>query len=79
MAFSGWAQKSTRSLEQADLDTNLGGYRTDITEDQLRRSGVSRNHDWDWKDRPARVPQISAGFHFSAVSGRTGTRQLQRR
>ena len=79
MAFSGWAQKSTRSLEQADPDTNLGGYRTDITEDQLRRSGVLSQPRLDWNDRPARVPQISAGFHFSAVSGRTGTRQLQRR
>jgi hypothetical protein len=33
-------------------DTNLGGYRTDITEDQLRGAPeFSRDPGWDWSDR----------------------------
>jgi hypothetical protein len=33
-------------------DTNLGGYRTDITEDQLRGApAFTRDRSWDWSDR----------------------------
>jgi PRC-barrel domain len=33
-------------------DTSLGGYRTDITEDQLRRApAFTRDRSWDWSDR----------------------------
>src|SRR5215216_4643587 len=33
-------------------DTELGGYRTDITEDQLRSApAFSRDRDYDWSDR----------------------------
>ena len=33
-------------------DTNLGGYRTDITEQQLRGAPTfTRDRDWDWSDR----------------------------
>jgi len=33
-------------------DTSLGGYRTDITEDQLRNApAFSRDRDYDWGDR----------------------------
>jgi hypothetical protein len=33
-------------------DTSLGGYRTDITEDQLRGApAFSRDRNWDWSDR----------------------------
>ena len=33
-------------------DTNLGGYRTDITEQQLRAAPTfTRASDWDWSDR----------------------------
>jgi sporulation protein YlmC with PRC-barrel domain len=33
-------------------DTSLGGYRTDITEDQLKRSpAFSRDSEYDWSDR----------------------------
>ena len=33
-------------------DTSLGGYRTDITEDQLRRvPAFTRDRSWDWSDR----------------------------
>jgi hypothetical protein len=33
-------------------DTNLGGYRTDITEQQLRGAPTfTRDSDWDWSDR----------------------------
>ena len=33
-------------------DTNLGGYRTDITEQRLRGAPTfTRDSDWDWSDR----------------------------
>ena len=33
-------------------DTSLGGYRTDITEDQLRGApAFTRDASWDWSDR----------------------------
>ena len=33
-------------------DTNLGGYRVGITEDQLKGAPkYDRNTDWDWSDR----------------------------
>jgi hypothetical protein len=33
-------------------DTSLGGYRTDITEQQLRGAPTfTRDRDWDWSDR----------------------------
>ena len=35
-----------------DYDTSLGGYRVDITEDQLKGAPkFNRNTDWDWSDR----------------------------
>jgi hypothetical protein len=35
-----------------DYDTSLGGYRTDITEEQLRGSpNFYRDRDYDWSDR----------------------------
>jgi hypothetical protein len=35
-----------------DYDTELGGYRVDITEDQLRDAPkFSRSTDWDWSNR----------------------------
>jgi hypothetical protein len=36
-------------------DTNVGGYRTDVTEDQLRGApAFSRDRSWDWSDRSMR-------------------------
>jgi hypothetical protein len=33
-------------------DTSLGGYRTDITKDQLRGApAFTRDRSWDWSDR----------------------------
>jgi hypothetical protein len=33
-------------------DTNLGGYRTDVTEAQLRGApSFARDPEWDWSDR----------------------------
>lgn len=33
-------------------DTNLGGYRAGVTEDQIRGAPkFNRNTDWDWSDR----------------------------
>ena len=35
-----------------DYDTDLGGYRADVTEDQLRGAPkFSRSTDWDWSNR----------------------------
>jgi hypothetical protein len=35
-----------------DYDTSLGGYRVDITEDQLKGAPkFNRSTDWDWSDR----------------------------
>jgi hypothetical protein len=35
-----------------DYDTSLGGYRVDITEDQLKGAPkFNRNTDWNWSDR----------------------------
>jgi len=35
-----------------DYDTSLGGYRVDITEDQLKGAPkYNRNTDWNWSDR----------------------------
>jgi PRC-barrel domain protein len=35
-----------------NYDTSLGGYRVDITEDQLKGAPkFNRNTDWDWSDR----------------------------
>jgi PRC-barrel domain protein len=35
-----------------DYDTDLGGYRVDITEEQLRGApNFSRSTDWDWSNR----------------------------
>jgi hypothetical protein len=35
-----------------DYDTELGGHRVDVTEDQLRGAPkFSRSTDWDWSNR----------------------------
>jgi len=35
-----------------DYDTSLGGYRVDITEEQLKRAPkFNRSTDWNWSDR----------------------------
>jgi len=80
VAFSGWAQKSTRSLEQADLDTNLGGYRTDITEDQLRRSRVLSQPRLGLERSPGAGPARSGpAANRRKMKPRADLRQLQRR
>jgi hypothetical protein len=38
--------------QKLTYDTALGGYRTDITEDQLRKApAFSRDRNYDWSDR----------------------------
>ena len=38
--------------QKLTYDTTLGGYRTDITENQLREApAFSRDRDYDWSDR----------------------------
>jgi hypothetical protein len=40
------------SWSKLDYDTDLGGYRVDITEEQLRSApNFSRSTDWDWSNR----------------------------
>jgi hypothetical protein len=57
MSFGGFLgmceQESTQSpWGKLAYDTSLGGYRTDITEDQLRGApAFTRDRSWDWSDR----------------------------
>ena len=42
----------TLPWDKLTYDTGLGGYRTDITEDQLRGApAFSRERDYEWSDR----------------------------
>ena len=56
MSFGGFmgigADEHTVPWNKLTYDTNLGGYRTDITEDQLRGApSFSRDRSYDWSDR----------------------------
>ena len=56
MSFGGFlgmgADEHTIPWNKLTYDTSLGGYRTDITEEQLRGApSLSRDRDYDWKDR----------------------------
>jgi hypothetical protein len=56
MSFGGFlgmgAEEHTIPWNKLDYDTSLGGYRTDITEDQLRGAPTFyREADYDWSDR----------------------------
>jgi hypothetical protein len=37
--------------ESLSYDTSLGGYRTNLTEEQLRGAPKYSGNDWDWEDR----------------------------
>jgi hypothetical protein len=37
--------------ESLSYDTNLGGYRTHLTEEQLRGAPKYAGNEWDWEDR----------------------------
>ena len=56
MSFGGFlgmgSQEHAIPWSKLTYDTNLGGYRTDITEKQLRGApAFARDRDWDWSDR----------------------------
>lgn len=56
MSFGGFLgmgqEEHTIPWNKLTYDTNLGGYRTDITETQLRGApAFSRDRDYDWTDR----------------------------
>jgi PRC-barrel domain len=56
MSFGGFLGIGTEEhaipWNKLTYDTNLGGYRTDITEQQLRSApSFSRDSSWDWSDR----------------------------
>ena len=56
MSFGGFlgmgSEEHTIPWSKLNYDTSLGGYRTDITEDQLRGAPTFyRDQDWDWSDR----------------------------
>src|ERR671927_1533302 len=56
MSFGGFlgmgAEEHTIPWNKLTYDTNLGGYRTDITEAQLRNApAFSKSRDYDWTDR----------------------------
>jgi hypothetical protein len=46
------AEEHSVPWNKLTYDTNLGGYRTDITEEQLRGApAFSRDPNFDWSDR----------------------------
>ena len=56
MSFGGFlgmgAEEHAIPWSKLTYDTSLGGYRTDITESQLRGAPTfARVRDWDWSDR----------------------------
>ena len=56
MSFGGFlgigAEEHSIPWNKLTYDTGLGGYRTDITEQQLRGApAFSRDRDYDWTDR----------------------------
>ena len=56
MSFGGFfgmgAEEHAIPWGKLTYDTSLGGYRTDITEQQLRAAPTfTRDRDWDWSDR----------------------------
>ncbi len=56
MSFGGFLgigeEEHTIPWSKLDYDTSLGGYRTDITEEQLRGApSFSRDRNYDWSDR----------------------------
>ena len=56
MSFGGFmgmgSEEHTISWRKLNYDTSLGGYRTDITESQLRDAPTFyRDQNWDWSDR----------------------------
>ena len=56
MSFGGFmgmgADEHTIPWNKLTYDTSLGGYRTDITEEQLRGApSLSRDRDYSWNDR----------------------------
>ena len=56
MSFGGFmgmgSEEHTIPWRKLNYDTSLGGYRTDITEDQLRNAPTFyRDQNWDWGDR----------------------------
>jgi PRC-barrel domain protein len=62
MSFGGFLGMGTEEhavpWNKLTYDTNLGGYRTDITEDQLRRAPeFAHDRNFDWSDR-ARERQL---------------------
>ena len=56
LSFGGFlglgSEEYTLPWNKLDYDTSLGGFRTDITEDQIRGApNFYRDRDYDWSDR----------------------------
>ena len=56
LSFGGFlglgSEEHTIPWRKLNYDTSLGGFRTDITEDQIRGApGFYRERDYDWSDR----------------------------
>jgi hypothetical protein len=75
MSFGGFLgmgeEEQTIPWNKLDYDTSLGGYRTDITEQQLRGApSFSRDRDYEWSDR-ARERELhdywAAPYYWSGV------------
>jgi len=69
------AEEETVPWNKLDYDTSLGGYRTDITEDQLRGAPTfSRDRTYDWSDR-TREQELhdyyGSPYYWALGAGRT--------
>ena len=79
MSFGGFLgmgeEEHTIPWNKLDYDTGLGGYRTDITQDQLRGApAFSRDRSYDWSDR-TREQELhdyySSPYYWAMGAGRT--------
>src|SRR5918994_4654438 len=79
MSFGGFLgigqDEHTILWNKLDYDTSLEGYRTDITEEQLRGApGFYRDRDYDWTDRDRERElhdYYGAPYYWGLGSGRT--------
>ena len=52
LAIGAYAINDKGQIVNLKYDTNLGGYRVGVTEDQLKGAPkYSNSTDWDWSDR----------------------------
>ena len=70
LSFGGFlglgSEEYTVPWNKLDYDTSLGGFRTDITEDQIRGApDFYRDRDYDWSDRQRERELTTTGKHLT--------------